>query len=75
MNEVLWVQKSGGLVLNINREGIGPANPDEEEQGELMKPYFYDSISWPTVGEENIKSLNKFVLPFCEKFSEQAAQQ
>ena len=35
-----------------------------------MKPYFYDSITWPTVGQENLEDLNKFVLPFCEKFSE-----
>lgn len=75
VNEVLWVKKLDGLVFNINREGIGPANPDEAEQGELMKPYFDDSITWPTVGEENIKSLNTFVLPFCEKFSEQTSQQ
>jgi hypothetical protein len=68
-NEALWIKKSGGIVFNINREGIGPANPDEEEQGHLMKPHFFDSITWPTVGQENFTSLDCFISPFCEKIS------
>ena len=71
-NEVLWVKKCGGIVFNVNREGIGPANQDEEEQEKLMRPHFSGSITWPTVGEENFPKLNSFVSPFCEKIRKPA---
>jgi len=68
-NEALWVQDSGGLIVNVARKGIGPANPDEKQQSSLLRSYFFESITWPTVGEKNFSQLDGFVSPFCKKIS------
>ena len=37
LNEAKWIKSNGGILININRQGVGPANKDEQEQYELFK--------------------------------------
>ena len=37
LNEAKWIKNKGGILINVNREGVGPANKDEKEQYELLK--------------------------------------
>ena len=70
-NEAVWIKNNGGFLVDVAREGIGPANTDEEEQSYLLKPHASFFIEWPTVGSEEIFSLKHKVSPILEKFSEQ----
>lgn len=50
-NEAEWVLSEGGSVINVCREGVGAANPDEAEQSQLIKPLLTSSLTWPTYGD------------------------
>lgn len=71
-NEAVWIKNHGGFIINVQREGIGPANADEEEQFFLIKPHVSFSIDWPTVGSDQIFNLSNHVSPILKKFSEVA---
>lgn len=70
-NEAIWIINNGGFIINVEREGIGPANQDEEQQSYLLKKHTSFNVSWPTVGMEEIFSLKDHISPILEKFSEQ----
>ena len=50
-NEAQWVLSEGGAVINVCREGVGAANPDEAEQSQLIKPLLTSSLTWPSYGD------------------------
>ena len=50
-NEAQWILSEGGAVINVCREGVGAANPDEAEQSELIKPLLTSSLTWPSYGD------------------------
>ncbi|MBT7438095.1 MAG: hypothetical protein HN786_05680 [Cellvibrionales bacterium] len=52
LNEAQWVKSKGGVLINMHREGIGPANKDESEQYELFKSLIDYKISWPTFDKD-----------------------
>jgi hypothetical protein len=52
LNEAEWVKSKGGILINMNREGIGPANNDESTQYELFKNLIDYKISWPTFDKD-----------------------
>jgi hypothetical protein len=53
-NEVDWVISEGGLIVNIVRDGVHPANPDEAEQSKLIEPLIHATLNWPTFGEDSL---------------------
>ena len=53
-NEAQWILSEGGLVINVCREGVGAANPDEAEQSQLIKPLLASSLTWPTYGGSSL---------------------
>jgi hypothetical protein len=63
-NEAEWVKMNGGLLVNIHREGIGPANHDEHTQSHFFKKLVSHKIHWPTFGEGEIEKCDEFTLPF-----------
>ena len=62
LNEAEWIKSKGGLLINMSREGVGPANTDESEQYELFKHLIDYKISWPTFGEDFSKNCTNHVL-------------
>jgi hypothetical protein len=62
LNEAEWIKNQGGTVINIVREGIGPANHDEQEQYDLFKDLIDYTISWPTFGHNHLDSCDEVIL-------------
>ena len=62
LNEAKWIKHNGGILININREGVGPANKDEQEQYELFKDLIDHKIFWPTFQENYLDHCNDCIL-------------
>lgn len=62
-NEAHWVKLNGGLMVNIERLGVLPANHEEHRQKVLMKKHLNYKISWPTYGEDSIENCDEHVVP------------
>jgi len=60
-NEAEWILSEGGSVINVCREGVGAANPDESEQSQLIKPLLASSLTWPTYGDNCLTQGYPFV--------------
>lgn len=68
-NEAEWIKSTGGDLINISREGYGPANPEEDEQSLLISPLVDYKVHWPTFGEEDINKCDDLILPILKKIS------
>ena len=62
LNEAKWIKSKGGILININREGVGPANNDEQDQYELFKHLIDHKIFWPTFEENYLDHCNDSIL-------------
>jgi hypothetical protein len=69
-NEAEWIKSLGGYLINIHREGFGPANIEEKDQSKLIDPLVDHKLSWPTFGPNEIQSCDPFMLPILKKISE-----
>ena len=67
-NEAEWVKHNGGLLVNVAREDIGPANHEEHKQSHLFKALVSHKVYWPTFGQEDIENCDEFVVPFLNHF-------
>ena len=65
-NEAEWVKINSGMLVNITREGIGPANHDEHKQSHHLRRLVSQKIFWPTFGEDDLKMCDDFVYPFVK---------
>lgn len=61
INEVQWIQSEGGLILNIQREGVGPANSEEEEGAKSIKGLANAQVCWPSFGDGEIFLCDKYI--------------
>jgi hypothetical protein len=60
-NEMEWIQKKhNGVVVYINRKGVGPANSEEKKNNPILKKMADYRIMWPTFGEENLNEGERF---------------
>ncbi len=66
-NEAEWVKINGGILVNVAREGIGPANHEEHKQSHLLKAFVSHKVYWPTFDEE-LEKCDDFVVPFLNHF-------
>lgn len=48
-NEISWIKKSKGISIFIEREGVGPKNPDERDHTSPLKAKCDLVFSWPTL--------------------------
>ena len=62
-NEAKWITMNGGCLVNINREGVKPANHEEHRQSIRMRKYISYNIHWPTFGEDDIEQCDDHILP------------
>lgn len=65
-NEAQWITMNGGILVNVARENIQPANHEERRQLHLMKGLINYDIFWPTYGSEQIASCDEHVLPLFQ---------
>lgn len=66
-NEAEWVKSLGGLIVQVTREGFGPANPDEHTQSSLIKPFVDLHVMWPSFGAENLDDCSTYLNPIIKK--------
>lgn len=62
-NEAQWIQLNGGILVNVARENIKPANHEEHRQLHLMKPLINYDLFWPTYGDSEINSCDDHIVP------------
>ena len=62
-NEADWILSEGGHLVNVVRDGVGPANPDEASQSELISPLVDHTLTWPTFGVDSLYKGAGSVLP------------
>lgn len=66
-NEAEWVKSLGGLIVQVTREGFGPANSDEHTQSSLIKPLVDLHVMWPSFGDENLDDCTIYLNPIIKK--------
>ena len=62
-NEAQWITMNGGILVNVAREGIKPANHEEHKQMHLMKGFINYDVFWPTYGSDKISTCDEHVFP------------
>jgi hypothetical protein len=65
-NEAEWVNINGGSLVNLSREGFGPANHEERRQLHLMKTLFKYNLHWDTFGPDNISECDNYARSMLE---------
>jgi hypothetical protein len=70
-NEAKWITMNGGILVNVARENIQPANHEERRQLHLMKSLINYDIFWPTYGSDEIVSCDEHVAPLFKHLLEQ----
>jgi len=67
-NEAQWIQMNNGLVINIRRHEVGPANHEEHRQSVRMKKHIAFNLDWPTFGENDLHLCDEYVVPALKAF-------
>lgn len=70
-NEAQWIKMNGGIVVNVSREGVKPANHEEHKQYHRMKGIIGYNLFWPTYGAEDISKCDDHVFPLFSHLLEQ----
>jgi hypothetical protein len=73
-NEAQWITMNGGLLVNVARENIKPANHEEHKQAHLMKGLINYDIFWPTYGSDNIEKCDDHVFPLFNHLLQQKGE-
>lgn len=63
-NEAEWVKMNGGILVNVQRGDIGPANHEEHKQGHHIRKLVSHKIDWETYGDNKLDQCDEHVLPF-----------
>ena len=66
-NEAQWVTINDGVVVNLTRHDVGPANHEEHRELHRMRPFISHKIYWPTFGEDEISQCDEYVVPFLSE--------
>jgi hypothetical protein len=62
-NEAQWITINGGILVNVARENVKPANHEEHKQAHLMKGFISYDVFWPTYGSDSIDKCDDHVFP------------
>jgi hypothetical protein len=62
-NEAEWIRMNGGILVNVARSGIKPANHEEHKQLHLMKSFFSYNVAWETFGDDNLDLCDEHAAP------------
>ena len=63
-NEAIWVKENDGVIVDITRESIGPANDEEKHQFDKLSKHRDFTVSWPTFGSDNLSECMNFAQSF-----------
>ena len=62
-NEAHWIKINGGFVVNVSREGVGPANHEEHRQYHRYKQMIGYHVAWETFGDDKIEQCDEHLFP------------
>jgi len=62
-NEAKWIKMNNGILVRVEREGIGPANHEEHRQAVRMRSNVHFNVCWPTFGHDDISKADDYVVP------------
>jgi hypothetical protein len=62
-NEAEWIRMNGGLLVNVSRAGVTPANHEEHKQLHLMKRFITHNCFWETYGDNHLDKCDEHVAP------------
>ena len=71
-NEAEWIRINGGLLVNVARAGIKPANHEEHKQLHLMKRFITHNAFWETYGDDRLDKCDDHVLPILSHILQMA---
>jgi len=66
-NEAQWVKSIGGVMVKVERAGVGPANQDEHIQSALIEKYIDLRIMWPTYKPNSMSKSHTLIKPVLRK--------
>ncbi len=66
-NEAEWITINDGVLVNLTRHEIGPANHEEHRELHRMRPFISHKIYWNTFGEEELNQCDEYVVPFLSE--------
>lgn len=62
-NEAQWIRMNGGILVNVARQGVKPANHEEHKQFHLMKQYINYNVMWETFGDDHLEKCDEHAAP------------
>ena len=65
-NEARWIKDNDGIIVEITRESIGPANDEEKTEFSKLLAYRDFTVSWPTFGNGNLSECMDFARSFLQ---------
>jgi hypothetical protein len=71
VNEARWVKEQGGLLIFLSRDGIAPANEDEEVNNPVLRQMADIIIDMPTFQKDYIKKCRTIIKQNLENFQTQ----
>ena len=70
-NEAKWVKKQNGLLIFLSRDGIPPANDEEESNNPILKNMADIIIDMPTFRKDYIQKCKNIIKENLENFQTQ----
>ena len=64
-NETDWIKETGGVLVHVSRDGVLPANSEEQINDPILSGLADIRISWPTYGSnyfEKCKNITKKII-------------
>ena len=66
MNEALWLNKSGGILVHLTRSGTNPADENEHQNEKSLKEYANFPIQWESFTENYLENCTTIVKKFLK---------
>ena len=66
-NEADWIVANDGILINLTRHEIGPANHEEHKQLHRMRELISHKIYWETFGENDLDKCDEYIIPFLSQ--------
>lgn len=65
-NELEWMRTNHGVSIHVSRDGISPANSEEEAHNDFLEKEADYTVSWPTFGADNIQKGKGYITHVME---------
>jgi hypothetical protein len=63
-NEAAWIKENDGVIVEIIRQSVAPANEEEKRESLKLMNYRDFVVSWPTFGDDSMAECVGFARSF-----------